>query len=228
MKFIKGKDSFENKISLQDEKNNLNFSFGGNGDLYWTLNSKDNVYDNNIFTITKENYNIYALFAQLFIDIKEINIFNDDDVSFYFDDECERLEYLKEKAIDNELKKERYRLNNLANYNSLYNDDTKTITWYSDEAPYDEANYVTIKHVEDCFEIEFNIQHSKDGFTKDFHSKHNIPIRFSNSGSRYNDFSILFMRMYNNLGELDDVNDIGHQICVEEYLYNEKVKKLTK
>ena len=36
------------------------------------------------------------------------------------------------------------------------------------------------------------------------------------------------MKMYDEMKEINDVNDIGHQIHIEEYLYNNKVKKLIK
>ena len=49
-------------------------------------------------------------------------------------------------------------------------------------------------------------------------------IRISNSGSRYAPFNIVFMRMFTKLQDIDDINDYGHQIHIEEYLYNQKVK----
>ena len=48
-------------------------------------------------------------------------------------------------------------------------------------------------------------------------------VRISNSGSRYGYFNIPFMNMYTKLCEY---NPDYHQIHMEEYLYNEKVKKL--
>ena len=55
-----------------------------------------------------------------------------------------------------------------------------------------------------------------------------IPIRFRNSGSFYNPFNVLFMRMHNKMKKIDDVNDIGHQIHIEEYLYNKQKNLLKK
>ena len=218
-----------NIVNLQEDEMNLGFYFAGNGDLYWKLTSDKNVYENNTFIITKENYDLYSLFEQLFTDLKEINIFEEDDlIPFYIDDDEERKKYLREKAIDNELKKERFRLHNLSNYNDLYNDEKKTITWYSDETNNKVANYLVVKKEDECFKVEFNIQDYKEGYDKDFNSEHSIPIRFRNSGSFYKPFNILFMRMFKIMCKLDDINDIGHQIKIEEYQYNQKIKKLTK
>ena len=212
----------ENQIRLQEANLNLDISYMGNLDLYWTINSKDNVINNNIFTITKENYALYELFEQLFIDIKDINIYSGEPViPFYLEDEEEISKYLEEQ-------KEAYRKHNLANYNKLYDDVNKTITWYSDETNHEVANILKIKKEDECFNIEFNIQKENSIYDRDFHSEHYIPIRFRNSGSSYDPFNIIFMRMFNNLKEVDDVNEIGHQICLDEYLYNVKVKKLTK
>lgn len=37
------------------------------------------------------------------------------------------------------------------------------------------------------------------------------------------------MRKYEKMKQIDNVNDCGHQIHIEEYLYNQnKIKKLTK
>ena len=66
-----------------------------------------------------------------------------------------------------------------------------------------------------------------EGYDRDFASLYYIPIRFRNSGSRYDPFNIIFMRMYERLKKIDDVNDYGHQIHMEEYLY-EKEKAKTK
>lgn len=75
--------------------------------------------------------------------------------------------------------------------------------------------------------MQFFIQLHLDGYDEDFHSPNYIPIRIRNSGSSYDPFNIVFMKMYNKMKKIDDTKDIGHQIHIEEYLYN-KEKKLTK
>ena len=61
---------------------------------------------------------------------------------------------------------------------------------------------------------------------RDFNSLGYISVRFRNSGSRYVPFNIAFMDMYNDMKEVDDVTDKGHQLHIEEYLY--ETKKLVK
>ena len=72
-----------NIVNLQEDEMNLGFYFAGNGDLYWKLTSDKNVYENNTFIITKENNDLYSLFERLLIDLKEINIFEKDNLITY-------------------------------------------------------------------------------------------------------------------------------------------------
>lgn len=50
-------------------------------------------------------------------------------------------------------------------------------------------------------------------------------IRFRNSGSRYEPFNMVFMRMFLQLQKVDDISDYGHQIHIEEYLYKKSLVK---
>jgi DNA modification methylase len=77
----KGYDSYTYEFKEQDKT--LIISFGGNLDLYWTLRlnkeyetyeeTQEEIYD--IFTITKENYEIYSLFETLIKDVKDANVY---------------------------------------------------------------------------------------------------------------------------------------------------------
>ena len=49
-----------------------------------------------------------------------------------------------------------------------------------------------------------------------------ITVRFRNSGSRYDPFNIIFMKLYQGLYELDYEY---HQIHIEEYLLDSKIKR---
>ena len=205
MKVVKQESEFGLNIFLKEGKKYLAISYMGNLDLYWTIHS-ENVSEDSEFIITKENYKVYELFDLLFYDIKNINIWGMED-----------------------LDKDMYWLNNRSYYNELYNDNTNTITWYSDETSYKVANILKITKDDESFKIRFYTQQYIDGYDKDFHSLHHIPIRFRNSGSRYEPFNVAFMNMYNNMKNVDDVNDYGHQIHIEEYLYNSNIaKKLIK
>ena len=207
MKVVKQESEFGLDTFFKEEKKYLAITYMGNLDLYWSIHSVD-VNKDNEFIITNENYEVYKLFNQLFNDIRNINIFN------------------KEESDEH---KEMYRLYSKSNYNELYNENTNTITWYSDETAREVANILKIKKEDGTFKIQFYIQPHISEYGKDFHSLHYIPIRFRNSGSRYDPFNVVFMRMYSNMKEIDDVNDYGHQIHIEEYLYDKnKVKKLIK
>lgn len=125
--------------------------------------------------------------------------------------------------------KNKYRLFNLSNYNELFDKENNAVTWYSDETSHEVANILKIKKENESFELEFYIQPYIEGYDRDFNSLYHIPIRFRNSGSSYDPFNIVFMRMYEKMKQVDHVNDYGHQIHIEEYLYNQnKIKKLTK
>lgn len=229
MKVIKHENEFGLIISFQELDKQFEVSFGGNGDLYWTILSK-NVNDDNNFIITKENYEVYRLFEELFDDIENIKIFDDEEyITFYLKTEEEKQEYIKNQKDEIEYEKNKYRLFNLSNYNELFDKENNVITWYSDETSHEVANILKIKKENESFELEFYIQPYIEGYDRDFNSLYHIPIRFRNSGSSYDPFNIVFMRMYEKMKQVDHVNDYGHQIHIEEYLYNQnKIKKLTK
>ncbi len=210
MQIRKEESQFGLQIFIEEGNSCLSICFGGNLDLYWSINSNKRATGNDTkmdsFVITKENYELYSLFETLYNDIKEINIFED----FKGD-------------------KDKYRLYNRSNYQELFDEKSKTITWYSDETAHEVANYLKIKKEEDCFIIDFHIQEYIDGCDRDFSSLYYIPIRFRNSGSRYDPFNVIFMRMYDRLKSVEDIHEHGHQIHMEEYLYNLKHQKaLTK
>lgn len=214
MKVVKQDSEFGIDIFFKEENKYLAITYGGNLDLYWIIYSEDVNKDNN-FVITKENYEVYKLFEQLFNDIDDINIYKYQNHQF--------------SSNFKKTQKEKYRKSNTSNYNVLYNEKEKLITWYSDETAFCVANVLKIKKEDEIFKLEFFIQPYIDGYDRDFNSLHHIPIRFRNSGSFYNPFNVVFMRMYSNMKEIDDVNDYGHQIHMEEYLYSQsKIKKLTK
>ena len=215
MKVIKEENNFGTDIILKENDKYIRFSFGGNLDLYWSIYTPNSNSESKQFIITKENYGIYSLFEKLFDDIENINIFDN-------------LENIDDEPKDKEKEKKKYRSFNLSNYNELFNENTRTITWYSDETAHEVANILTIKQEKNIFKIDFSMQPHIKGYDEDFHNAYCIPIRFRNSGSSYDPFNYIFMRMYNNMKEVDDIHDIGHQIHLEEYLYEKKlVKKAT-
>ena len=224
MQVIKHENEFGLIISFQELDKQFDVSFDGNGDLYWKIHSK-NTNDDNNFIITKENYEVYRLFEELFDDIENIKIYTEPTIPFYMETEEEKQDYINEL----EYEKNKYRLYNYSNYNELFDKENNTITWYSDETNHEVANILKIKKEKELFKLEFYIQPYIEGYDRDFNSLYHIPIRFRNSGSSYDPFNIVFMRMYRKMKQIDDINDYGHQIHIEEYLFNQnKVKKLTK
>ena len=105
MKVIKHENEFRLIISFQELDKQFDVSFSGNGDLYWTIRS-ENVNDDNNFIITKENYEVYRLFEELFDDIENIKIFDDEEyITFYLKTEEEKQEYIKNQKDEIEYEK---------------------------------------------------------------------------------------------------------------------------
>lgn len=205
-KAIKNSHFDINDVSITNDDKELLIIYGGNFDLYWIVMGKsisnDPLLPQIDFEITKENYQIYQQFELLFENFENLNIFDEP-----FDEE-EKTHYKK-----------------YTRYNDLYKKDK--IIWYSDETNEKVANYLEINKEKDKFLISFHTQPHIEGYDEDTHHFNNIAIRFRTSGSRYEPFYILFMKMYDVLQEIDDTYDEGHQIHIEEYLYA-KEKALTK
>lgn len=202
-------------IHLVDENKTLSIVFAGTGDLHWIIRNTDCVeleeYAYDYFEITKENYQIYSLFEKLLYDIGTINIFGDEEIK---------------TSSDVKFQKMRERKYNMSHYNDLYDSDDGTVTWVSDETGFEVANMVSIKKREDKFSIEFRTQPYIEGYDREYNTLGMIGVRFRNSGSRYAPFNVIFMRMFRGLQEVDDVSDYGHQMHIEEYVYQKsKVRK---
>ena len=91
----------------------------------------------------------------------------------------------------------------------------EAVEWHSDDLPYDVASNFVIEKLDDCYRVTFNKSKNNNFPT--------YSVRISNSGSRYEHFNVVFMRMYQKLCEY---NPDCHQIHMEEYLYNKrKVRK---
>ena len=233
MKVKVEEEYFGTSIYLSEGDKTMRISFGGNLDLYWTLQKNERKYlgPDEIaceeFVITKENYVVYELFEELYNDIENINIFYESEIPPHIKDPMERKNYIEERKKDKAETRNWCRMHNWAHYNDMFNPLKKTITWCSDETNHKVSNYVQIKKEGESFRLVFRTQLYTEGYDEDSHSFGSIPIRFRNSGSRYDPFNIVFMKMYNNLKRIDDINDIGHQIHIEEYIY-EKEKTLIK
>lgn len=93
-------------------------------------------------------------------------------------------------------------------------DKDKTICWVSDDDPLEKGDRVSITKNDDTINLTFSR-------LDDNHSKStcSIPIRFSNSGSRYMPFNVPFMILFNKLQKEEFE---CHQISMDEYLYTEE------
>jgi len=218
MKIDKVDTEFGKHVFLEEDGQRLCMMFCGNLDLYWALYSS-NVEEYNEFVITKENYEIYHQFEILFNDIENMDIHGENQLPFYIKNKKEKKIYYGERYEEIKEKEKLYKKHNFGNYNRLYNKKEKTITWYSDETNYRVSNYLIIQKQKDSFKIVFNYQQPIDDYDRDFHTKRSIAVRFRNSGSYYEPFNIIFMRMYHNMQEIEE-ND--HQMDIEEYLYQKK------
>lgn len=223
MRIIKTETEFGPHIFLEENDKRLCIMFCGNLDLYWALDSK-NVEKDNKFVITKENYIIYQQFEMLFNDIKSLDIHGEYKFPFYIKTRKEKKIYYGDMYEEIKEKEELYKKRNFGNYNSLYNAKEKTITWYSDETHQSVANYLKIIKQRNSFEVVFGFQPYIDGYDRDFHTRKSISVRFRNSGSRYNSFNVVFMRMYKRMQEVADIEKEYHQIDIEEYIYQKKRK----
>ena len=210
MRIIKKENQFGLINYIKEEDRYISNNYDYIYDLYWSIHSNNRTIENDtksdIFIITKETNDLYNTFEKLYYDIEEINLYEEDD-------------------------KDKYRLYNYSNYQELFDEENKTITWYSDETAKEVANYLKIKKEEDCFILSFNIQEHIKGYDKDFSTPNYIPIRFRNSGSRYDPFNTIFMEMYERLQKIENKDENCHQITLEEYLNNldkEKVLNKTK
>lgn len=219
MKISKYESIAGKRVLLNEGKNTLIISNGCTKDLYWYMDCPTNEldYDKEFslsMDITKENIALYDAFNELYTDIERINM---DGIYIppFIKTDMDRIEYIEDR-------KERFRRYNASHYNELYDPEERKITWYSDEVNHEVANYVEIIRLNDLYRINFHTQLPKEGFEKDYGSSQYIPIKFSNDGSRYEPFNLAFKKMSNSIQEIDDVNDKGHQIHIEEYIFAKK------
>jgi len=211
---------------LTENDKTIRISFEGNLDLYWSLHFNSNNKNKNqnfeniteernkekreTFIITKENYFIYSLFEKLIDDVKEARVFIPNKIS----DSEDYFDNWGEEKYDEWNKN----LKNRYFYDELF--DGNKIEWHSDDDEYSVADTVIIQKIDDNILLEFiQPEITEDNFV--YRSKGIISIRFRNSGSRYDEFHVVFMRMYN---ELQRYNPNYHQIHIEEL---EHQKKLT-
>lgn len=192
-------------FKITTDEGTFSISFCGNLDLYFNYECDGSILDappSKTFFITKENYFLYSIFYKLYDDIKNCNI-------YYGDSNTELVEDNETSIFEEEFKND-LRDREASNPRRLFHDDM--IDFHSDDYTYEEASTLTIKKLEEEFEITFN-KGRTDVLPATF------AIRICNSGSRHHPFNVLFMHLYHSLIEYEP--DF-HQIDIEEILYEMK------
>lgn len=186
---------------LKNNNKELKIMFGGNLDLYLSLSNGDFISENKNtcidFDITKENYQIYSAFDEMYNNIINGTPFG------------KKTDYDKMNSFIDRFE-----------YHKLV-DKNKDIIWVSDDGPEEvEDRFKFSKIDEDTYRLFFyrNDKEPEIGFK----SNTSIVVRVRNSGSRYGYFNCPFMIMFNKLQELDPVY---HQIHFEEIAYQKKLEK---
>ena len=154
--------------------------FAGNQDLYMGIYTGQNIGLRNMsidFYITKENYEIYCIFDNLYKEIIE-------GYPFGFDDDY---------GIDYKIYGE---------YKSLV-DENKNIIWISDEGTDNSADKLIMSKIN---EDEYKLTFVRNDIEEEFYFKcvDGICVRFRNHGSRYKPFNAPFMEMYHRMQNIDE------------------------
>ncbi len=191
-------------FQLSKDGKKLTILYAGNLDLYMMLGNGDLIPDDcNLgleFDITKEKYEIYRLFDDLYNEIIDGEVFKKD-----------------KDEIDTEYEhdfKDTYAYEYLV-------DENKDIYWISDDGPRNAEDAMRISKLdEDTYRLTF----FRNDIPMDcgFKNAMNITVRFRNSGSYYSPFNCVFMRMYQKMQSIDPKY---HQIHMEELEYVKKLKR---
>lgn len=213
---------------IEKDNQRLEIVFGGNGDLYWILDNSQidpDTYEEyrkelessyqDIFIITKENYFIYQLFDELIQDIEDSRIYlptiNELELEFdFFGEDKKETSVERCKRLNEKHKKyDRYKL--------LFEDGI--ICWHSDEHIFEDADRVKIYRLNDEIILEFSRPPVKEN-EYIYRMPGRTGVRFRNSGSTYDPYNIIFMRMFQ---KLQEYNPEYHQIHIEELEYQKRL-----
>ena len=172
---------------IEQEEKILRIAYRGNDDLYFSLMKKDKESLENSIVISEDNKELYNVFDELYNDVKNCNVLVEIDSFQAYqcrgnEEELERLEEEKNESIKRTQEK-------------LFVDNK--INWVSDDADFDgNSNSFEIKKEDDNIVISFNLIEEM-----------NNSVRISNSGSRFDPYNTVFMRMFNKLQEYDPESD---------------------
>lgn len=197
-------------IILKDDTNTLSICVDDNGDLLWKINrSSGNKDEENVesFIISNEDEKIYNAFEKMYYEVNNI-IIHKNDCPPYVKTIGDLKKYQKNKLL--------FLKYNLSNYQELFSQKERLITWFSDGCKHELANILTIKKFDDSYQIDFRIP------TNTLESKNDndkeIIVRMSRSRSRYFELNTIFIRLFNELKQIDDIQKEGHQYTIWEYI----------
>lgn len=210
-------------IKLAREKDVLEIFFAGNLDLYFSFTSFCN---HSSFIISKDNYDVWEIFDKLYQDLINARFFvftsQDKERVVHFSDVVDEDYHEKLRYEENFVKEMNENLKKYDSYRRLVNNGE--IRWGSDDFYYDVAPYFTLKPLKEHYELSFGVPLSTrklDGheeFILEGCKHGTITVRLRNSGSNYDPFNLVFMRLFNSLMELEEDY---HQIHIEEYLLSQ-------
>mgnify|MGYP000239560933 CR=1 FL=1 len=214
-----GYEGYYNIELTRDKRKILSIFYGGNLDLYFSL---ENFKNDPTFVIAKDRYDIFCLFDNLYKSIIVADIhgpLSEQEISeIVFRSENYEEDYheaLKEEIIYRKKYQKNLKESNV--YQNLIQNGV--IIWKSDDYPDEIAPFLKIKKEDSAYILSFG----KPKIPKEYQNESDlilmdprrITVRFRNSGSRYDPFNILFMNLYHGLCALDYEY---HQIHIEEYL----------
>lgn len=175
-------------------QNNLKFKmyYGGNLDIYWEIQNMDVDAENFEsyeekpleFVIEPQYYEAYSIFFKLLRNVKSS--------AKKMQDEAQRAK--REKMEEEDVVVYVNDDETAESYELIVKDGV--VVWYSDEDSIENANFVTLTQVNGNILVTFR----KGNMENDFPGS--IPIRFRNSGSRYNPFNKYFMECFSDIGNI--------------------------
>lgn len=186
---------------LKKDNKTLEIMYGGTLDLYLSLNDGTVIpYKSNKsidFDITKENYEVFKLFDELYNNII-------DGKPYGKESEC----YDNNSVFGKR-------------QHDMLVDENNNINWISDNGPsYIEDRFKFFKVDDDTYRFTFY----RNDEEMDFGHKSciDISVRIRNSGSSYEPYNCAFMLMFQKLQKIDTEY---HQIHFEEVEYAKKLEK---
>lgn len=196
------------------EEGNFEISYQGTLDLYWSYCFEGSILDAppfKKFIITRENQFLFALFDELYNDIKNTNLFKFDQSSV-----LRPLTHTELKKEIRSIQKRNREIKDKDFYNRERLFKNGVIEWHHDEFPYENGSVLKIESHDEGYEVTIEKSKERNFFFITY------SVRIRNSGSRYEYYNIPFMRMYQQLvqGYLDNP-----QISIDEYLSQKRLKK---